>query len=94
MTVNLEDAYLTLYAGQDYVDAIARILRIADPTSRTHFEPSGRTIPTLVYMESERNWLWDAAELAAAIGLQLKHLPGGTWILAPATGSPYWEFYH
>lgn len=85
--MDLEDAYLTLYAGQDYADAIMRILRIADPFARIVMTPTGRTIPTLVWMEGGQNWLWEASQLAQAIGMRLKK-DHDVWSLFPSP--PTW----
>lgn len=92
MTVDLDDAYLTLYAGQDYADAIGRLLRIADPFARFATESVGRSLPCrLVWMDGERNWLWEASELACAIGMRLKK-DHDVWVLFPARSEDVWEF--
>jgi hypothetical protein len=83
LPVNIEDAYLTLYAGQDYADAIGRLIRIADPFARFATESTGRTLPVkLVWMDGERNWLWEASELAHSIGMRLKK-DHDVWVLFP-----------
>jgi hypothetical protein len=92
MQVDIEDAYLTLYSGQDFADAIDRVLRVGDPLARTHFEPTGRTIPQLVWMDGERNWFWEASELAQAVGMRLKRMQGGVWVLCPAESPILGEF--
>lgn len=89
--MNLDDAYLTLYGGQDYADAIKTVLRIADPKALTDLSPTGRTIPRIIYREQERNWLWEAAELAQAAGMRLKK-EQGVWLLFPCKGPGTWEF--
>ena len=83
MTVNLEDAYLTLYAGQDYAQAIARIVRIEDPHALFATKTTGHTLcADLVWMDGERDWRYEASELAHAIGMRLKK-DHGVWVLFP-----------
>jgi hypothetical protein len=87
--VDLEDAYLTIYPGQDYADAIGKLLRIADPCARFATESTGRTLPVkLVWMDNERNWFWEASELAQAIGMRLTKFQD-VWILSPRGGFDY-----
>jgi hypothetical protein len=92
--VDIEDAYLTLYSGQDYATAIARILRIADPFARFATEETGHTLSCkLVWMDGERDWIWEASQIAQAIGMRLKK-DRDVWVLFPSSPSGSWEIHH
>jgi hypothetical protein len=83
MAVNLEDAYLTIYAGQDYAQAIARIIKLEDPFAPFATKVTGHTLGSdLVWMDGERDWRYEASELALAIGMRLKK-DHGVWVLFP-----------
>ena len=83
MAVNIEDAYLTIYAGQDYAQAIARLAKLEDPFAPFATKVTGRTLGTdLVWMDGERDWRYEASELAHSIGMRLKK-DHGVWVLFP-----------
>lgn len=90
--IDIDDAYLTIYSGQDYADAITRVLRIAEPEAQIHLGPTGRTLPAkLVWMDGDRNWFREAEELAQAVGMRLKKV-SGVWFLAPSQSMGSWVF--